>query len=191
MKYKGHYIVLKDGTKCLLRSPNEQDSAVMLQYLKITSEETHYMTRYPEEIQLTEAKETEFLKNCIESEKDIMIAAFVDNKLAGNVGLNCVNDFIKLRHRANLGISIKKEYWNRGIGSNLIQEAIKMASIMGYEQIELGVFDDNIKAQELYRKFGFNEWGRVKSAFKLKDGTYCDEVVMGIIIKNNSRFQIY
>jgi RimJ/RimL family protein N-acetyltransferase len=183
MQYKDNYIVLKDGTKCLLRSPAEQDASVMLQYLKITSEETHYMVRYPEEIQITEAKEVELLKDCLESEQNIMIAAFVDDELAGNAGLNRIKDNIKVRHRAVFGISIKEKYWNMGIGSNLIREVIKMAEIMGYEQIELGVFDDNIRARKLYSKFGFNEWGRVKNAYKLKDGTYCDEIIMGIIIK--------
>ena len=183
MRYKENYIVLKDGTKCLLRSPDKQDAAVMLQYMEITSGETHYMARYPEEIQMTEAREAELLEDCLESEQDIMIAAFVDGDVAGNAGLNCVKNSIKRRHRAVFGISIKEKYWNIGIGSNLIQEVIKMAGIMGYEQIELGVFDDNIRARKLYSKFGFNEWGRVKNAYKLKDGTYCDEIIMGIIIK--------
>ena len=183
MRYVGKNIILKDGTKCLLRSPDEQDAATMLEYMKMTSTETHYMVRYPEEIELTDAKEAEFLKNYIESKQDIMIAAFVGDDLAGDASLNCVNNYIKLRHRAVFGISIKEKYWNKGIGSILIQEAIKMAEVMGYEQIELGVFDDNIKAKKLYRKFGFHEWGRVKSAFKLKDGTYCDEIVMGKILK--------
>ncbi|MCR1897468.1 GNAT family N-acetyltransferase [Irregularibacter muris] len=185
MRYKDKDIVLKDGTKCLLRSPDEQDAAAMLQYMKMTSTETHYMVRYPEEIQLTEAKEAEFLKNCLESEQDIMIAAFVDGELAGNAGLNCANNFMKIRHRAVLGISIKEKYWNKGIGSTLIQEAIKMAEVIGYEQIELGVFDDNTKAQKLYHRFGFNEWGKVKNAFKLKDGTYCNEMIMGKILRSN------
>lgn len=183
MRYKDKYIVLKDGTKCLLRSPDEQDAAAMLQYLKITSAETHYMIRYPEEVQITEEKEAEILKNKLESEYDLMITAFVEDELAGCAGLSCVRDNIKLRHRAVFGVSIKEKYWNKGIGNIFIQEIINMAEIMGYEQVELGVFEDNIKAQKLYRKFGFNEWGRVKNAFKLKDGTYRDEIMMGIIIK--------
>ncbi|MGO1357159.1 GNAT family N-acetyltransferase [Alkalibacterium gilvum] len=183
MRYKDKIIVLKDGAKCLLRSPDEQDAAAMLQYMKITSLETHYMLRYPEEIQLTEEKEVELLKNCLESELDIMIAAFVNDELVGNAGLHSVNNYIKSSHRATFGISLREKYWNRGIGSVLVKEIIKMAEKIGYEQIELGVFDDNIKARKIYSKFGFNEWGRVKNAYKLKDGTYHDEIVMGIILK--------
>ena len=50
---------------------------------------------------------------------------------------------------------------------------------MGYEQIELGVYSDNVKAQSLYKKHGFEVWGSVKNAYKLKDGTYRDEIMMG------------
>lgn len=183
MRYKNNEIILKDGARCLLRSPDEKDAAAMLDYMIITSAQTHYMVRYPEEIQLNEAEEARYLRNCLESKQDIMIAAFVDDEVAGNAGLNSINKYSKLRHRAAFGISIKEKYWNRGIGSALIKEVIKMAVTMGYEQIELGVFDDNIKAQRLYEKFGFNEWGRVKNAYKLKDGSYRDEIVMGNILK--------
>lgn len=54
--------------------------------------------------------------------------------------------------------------------------------VIGYEQIELGVFSDNEKAIALYKKFGFEVWGNVKNAFKLKDGTYQDEIIMGKMI---------
>lgn len=112
-----------------------------------------------------------------------MITAFVNNELAGNAGIYCARDQIKLRHRAMFGVSIKEKYWNNGIGSLLIKEVIDTVRQMGYEQIELGVFSDNEKAQALYKKYGFETWGRVKNAYKLKDGTYRDEITMGIIIE--------
>lgn len=59
---------------------------------------------------------------------------------------------------------------------------IKEARKMGYEQIELGVFSDNEKAKRLYEKNGFQVWGKNRNAFKLKDGRYFDEIIMGIIL---------
>lgn len=182
MKFTEKEIKLKDGTKCILRSPNEQDAEKMIEYLKMTSEETHFMVRYPEEINMTTDKEIEFLKDNLNSDKDMMIAAFVNNELAGNAGINCVGNHIKLKHRAVFGISIKRKYWNNGIGNALLREVIEQSRQMGYEQIELGVFSDNEKAQALYKKCGFEVWGNTKNAFKLKDGTYRDEIIMGRII---------
>ena len=37
---------------------------------------------------------------------------------------------------------------------------------------------DSERAQGLYRKYGFKEYGRTPRAFKLKDGTYRDEIIM-------------
>lgn len=143
------------------------------------------MTRYPEEINITINKEIEILRNNQNNNTDMMIVAFVNNELVGNVVIRCERNHIKLKHRAVLGISVKKKYWNKGIGNELLREIIEQARVIGYEQIELGVFSDNEKARKLYEKYGFEVWGNLKNAFKLKDGTYRDEILMGRSI--NSR----
>lgn len=39
---------------------------------------------------------------------------------------------------------------------------------------------DDIQRKESYNtKNGFEVWGNTKNAFKLKDGTYRDEIIMG------------
>ena len=38
------------------------------------------------------------------------------------------------------------------------------------------------KAKELYKKYGFKVWGNMKNSYKLKDGTYRDEIIMGRMI---------
>ncbi len=50
MIFKEKNVILNDGTKCILRSPNYKDAASMLEHLKITSDETYFMVRYSEEI---------------------------------------------------------------------------------------------------------------------------------------------
>ena len=179
MQFEAKEVELKDGTRCVLRSPNEQDAESMIEYLKITSDETHFMIRYSEEIAISIEEEKKILNENIKRNKDIMIAAFLDGELAGNASISCVGDHIKLRHRAVFGISIKEKYWNNGIGNVILKEIIKQAKSMRYEQLELGVFDDNKRAQALYKKHGFEVWGCSKNAYKLKDGTYRDEIIMG------------
>lgn len=182
MRYKEKSIVLKDRTHCVLKSPEPKDAEQMIGYMRTTSGETHFMVRYPEEVRLPVEREQQLLKDTLESDTDIMIACFIDGELVGNAGLNCYRNHIKLRHRAVFGISIMEKYWNRGLGSILIGEIIKEAKNIGYSQIELGVFSDNSKAQNLYKKYNFEEWGRIKNAYRLKDGTYRDEIMMGQFI---------
>ena len=58
------------------------------------------------------------------------------------------------------------------------EAALRQAKANGYEQVELGVFEDNPRARHLYEKLGFQEQGRTLRAFRLKDGTYRDEIQM-------------
>ena len=60
----------------------------------------------------------------------------------------------------------------------MIEAALRQAKENGFEQVELGVFEDNSRARHLYEKLGFQEQGRTLRAFCLKDGTYRDEIQM-------------
>ena len=82
-----------------------------------------------------------------------------------------------------MGISLLKEYWGCGLGSFLMQIAVEQAAANGFEQLELGVFEDNARAIALYEKFGFAKYGVNPRAFKLKDGTYRDEIIMVKMLK--------
>ena len=149
---------LRDGRILLVRSPEAVDAEAMCAYLLATAEETHFLVRYPEETSMDLEEEA----------------------LAGNVAVSRISARYKMAHRAELGIAIRKEYWHEGIGQWLMKAAITEARRVGYEQLELGVFADNARAITLYEKLGFSEYGRVPRAFRLKDGTYIDEVLMSL-----------
>jgi len=171
-------VVLQDGRICVLRSPEPEDARDLLVYLKQTSAETPFMIRYPEEITLSVEAEQIILKAEQESTDSIMIAAVIDDKIVGNTGMRCVGNRIKLRHRAQFGIAILKDYWQLGIASNLLTEMLAWAKELGFEQIELEVASPNERAIQLYEKFGFQKYGTRERAFKFKDGTYCAEHLM-------------
>ncbi len=52
---------------------------------------------------------------------------------------------------------VKKEYRNRGIGSEILAFLIDKAKKMGFSEMTIGVDKDNVNALYLYRKFGFTE----------------------------------
>lgn len=52
---------------------------------------------------------------------------------------------------------VKKDYRNRGIGSEILRFLIDKAKTMGYSEMTIGVDKDNTNALHLYRKFGFTE----------------------------------
>ena len=61
--------------------------------------------------------------------------------------------------------------------------SLDQAKANGYEQVELGVYSDNDRARHMYKKMGFKEYGMNPRAFKLKDGTYRDEIIMANIFE--------
>ena len=89
---------------------------------------------------------------------------------------------IKFRHKAGIGIFILQRYCGIGLGRQLMEYAIENARKTELEQLKLGVFDDNVAAIRLYEKLGFREWGREPHAFKLKDGSYRDEIQMVLFL---------
>lgn len=170
-------ITLKDGSECILRSPLKEDALEMMEYLKACASETNFILRYIEECTETEEQESKYLQAINDSKFNIMIVAFVDGEIAGNCQLN-IHKRLKTRHRGDVAIAIKKKYWNKGIGSALFNELIKIAKENGCLQLELEFIEGNTRARALYEKMGFSIFGERKRGIIQKDGTFLSEFFM-------------
>jgi len=114
----------------------------------------------------------------------IYVAARVNNELVGGATIEPKQG--KASHRAYFGIYLKKEFRNMGIGTRLISKIIEIARQMKFETIELTVFALNQRALHIYSKFGFQEVGRIKDGIKFLDGTYTDEIIMTLFLKERT-----
>lgn len=178
MKFQERTITLKNGSTCILCPTYPKYAADMLEYLKITAAETPFLLRYPDEVNCTLEGEKEILSNLLENKTGVMMLALVDGKVAGNGSINGKGNKRRIMHRCGLGIALKKEFWNLGIGTAMMQYLEELAGQIGYEQIELEVVEGNDTAKKLYEKCGFIETGRNVRALKYDDGTYRDELIM-------------
>ena len=181
MRLDPETIRLPDGRALTLRSAGPEDAARMVEYLNATAAETPFLTRWPEEAaqDYNAEKEAVFLAALAAAPNRMMLTLFDETgRVAGNAGIHPHAPTMKERHRADLGVALIREYWHLGLGGMLIDRAIVEARRMGYEQLELSVFSDNQRAIGLYRRKGFLECGRTPNAFKMKDGTYNDDVLM-------------
>ena len=113
-----------------------------------------------------------------DSENEIEILAFKDGILAGIAGIDAVGAKYKVKHRAEFGISILKEYWGFGIGRALINACVQCAKEAGYVQLELDVVADNTRAIALYQSVGFQEYGRNPKGFRSKTAGFQELVYM-------------
>lgn len=177
MKIEPREYELPSGKALLVRSVTAADAEVHIKFKCMTSGETHFMARYPEEC-VYSPETAASLAACEESPFDFEVGVFDGEEQVGGVGVAQVRPHIKYRHRAVMGISVRKEYWGCGLGSYLMQLAIDQTRSNGFEQLELGVYSDNARAIHLYEKVGFERYGIQPRAFKLKDGTYRDEIIM-------------
>ena len=168
---------LPNGTVLTVRSLCADDAEALSAFRLATYRETYFMARYPEEGANLEAVQTGLAASG-KSPVNFEVGAFAGETLVGEFGVAQVRPHIKYRHRAVMGISVRKEYWGCGLGSFLMQLAVDQTRANGFEQLELGVYSDNGRAIHLYEKVGFARCGTMPHAFKLKDGTYRDEIMM-------------
>lgn len=165
MKYN-RMIRLKNGMECCLRNGTESDGKAVLDNFNLTHEETDYLLSYPDEDSFDVVQESQFLKEKSESNNEIEIVAIVNNIVAGTAGIEAVGSKYKVRHRAEFGISVAREFWGLGIGQALTEACIECARNAGYIQLELSVVADNARAIAMYEKAGFVEYGRNPKGFR-------------------------
>ena len=171
-------VTLKDGRKCTLRNGEENDGQAVLTNFILTHEQTDYLLTYPDENTMTAEQEGRFLQERTDSDNGIELLAEIDGAVVGLAGFGAVGSKEKLRHRADFGISVDRQYWKLGIGTALMNACIECARKAGYEQIELSVVAENEPAIAMYRKAGFVEFGRNPKGFKSRFTGYQEVVYM-------------
>lgn len=179
MRFEAKEITLKDERKCILKPNSPELAKDMIRYLKETSGETDFLLRNPDEVHYTVEQERELLQSILDNPYQIMMAAIVDGKVAGNAAINGIGPQRKLQHRCSLAIALYKEFWGLGIGTAMIGYLTELARSTGaWTQIDLEVVAENEQARKLYEKCGFIETGRRRNALRSDDGTMHDEILM-------------
>lgn len=156
----------------------------MVRFLVDVCGETEFLLAYPEERQsLTVERERAFLTNTLNSGDELMLTAWVDGHLAGVANIS-FSTRMKMRHRASVAISIRRAYWNLGLGTALLNALVDAAKARPeVRQVELEFIEGNRCAQALYEKVSFRVVGVHPDAFVLKDGTMRNEYLMQLKIR--------
>ena len=181
----------KLGRTVVLRAAMPKDSSDLIKYLKITSGETPYLIREPDEITITLEKQEAFIQNKLDSERELMLVAFVDGKHVGNCSLMSLGTYKRYKHRCEVAIALYKEYCGCGIGKAMLETVLDVATELGYEQAELEVVAGNESAISLYEKLGFKKYATFQDNMKYADGSYCDAYgMMKILVRKLAIFSL-
>ena len=138
---KGTFYKAKDGTIILLRYPSKNDS---IQLMNLINELVEEHAPIGSNAKVNRKEEEEHVKKAIKEIKEknrIQFLAEADNNLIGNIQIKRLHG--KSMHVGELGISIKKEYRDRGIGKLMMNQALKYARKEGIKIVNtFNVFYD-------------------------------------------------
>lgn len=179
MRYPAREFRMKCGETCVLRSPEPGDAAQRVVFLKQVNGETSFMARSagdaPGDVELV----AEVIAEQLEDDVTLEIAAFLDGRMIACGGIGPASrGYPRKRHRAQLGVCVRKSCWGEGLGSGILQALFQEAPGMGFSQIELTVVAANARARRLYQRLGFLEAGRMPNALRDEDGSCSDEIWM-------------
>ena len=184
MVFEEKKVVLKNGAEAILKTPEIEDAAKLLESIKTCSAETDFLSKNADDWALaTVESEEEWIRSNREAANRLVIACYVESEIAGSCDIH-FHTGSKSSHRALLGIAIRKKYWNIGVGSAMFRELMKAAQENEKTEIvELEFIEGNDRAKALYEKFGLKAVSMTPKYFRLKDGTYQNIVYMQKIIK--------
>jgi len=105
-----------------------------------------------------------------------VLVARIDGRIVGFLALWRIDDAERM---TSIGISVHPDYWGRGIATNLIKEAIKLARENGVKKLVIETLEENSAMKHVAEKLGF-KLETVRKGKIFKDGTYHDEDVYSL-----------
>ena len=156
------------------------DAEALLLHLNTVGGETDNLSYGRDTFLISPEKEAKFIDRFSKSKTDVMYVAECDGKIVGNAIVER-NRTRRYSHRAEISITVLRDFWGQGIGSRLFEMMIDFARKSGIEILYLEARSDNIRAISLYRKFGFEKIGTYEKFFKI-DGEYFDAILMTLCL---------
>jgi L-phenylalanine/L-methionine N-acetyltransferase len=116
--------------------------------------------------------------NAVPGKLDLPLVAEVNGEVVGSAGLHPVGPAARRRHAMMLGILVAPSAQGQGVGTALMAALCDYAdNWLGILRMELDVYSDNLIAQSLYKKFGFELEGTHR-AYAMRNGVYVDSLSM-------------
>ena len=117
MKFGPIEIKDKNNRTIVLRNATPEDAEDLITYLKVTTAETPYLIREPEEVAMTREQEEAFINHCLNSDRSLMLIATLDGKHIGNCSFNPVGNYKRYQHRCEVAI-LRIWYWKNHDGNS-------------------------------------------------------------------------
>lgn len=145
----------------------------------MTTADLPEVVRLEEAVFADEAWTTQMLTGELEQASRYYLVAAEDGEIVGYGGLLGAGDQADV-----VTLAVTASRWGQGIGSALLEALIAEAVRRGCAELFLEVRTDNIRAQQLYRRYGFTEIG-IRRGYYQPSGA--DALVMRRVVEARSR----
>ena len=184
MKLKTLEYSLRDDIHVALRSAESKDAEAFIKFLKNLSADTHFFELQPDEVNVDTKEMSNIITKYEQNPNALLMLIIHDGEIVGFSSIEPVSNAAKLKHRGMIKGGLLLHFLGYGIGRLSLNTTLKLAEKMEFEQYESELFSDNRRLIDMYSNMGFEEWGRVRRAYKI-GGDYVDKLIMGKIIRNN------
>lgn len=166
-----------------VREVTVKDAKNLLEFCNQVGSETDNLSYGSEGMGLSVAEEEKILAKFQNAKTCHFLLAEENGQIVGTC--NC-RSFRKKRlsHRAEIGIAVKKTYWNKGIGRKLLTRLIDLSRQSGLKILSLEVRTDNKGAIHLYESLGFRRI-RTFEGFMEIDGKSIDFDIMELFLEKS------
>ena len=165
--------------KLQVRHATTDDAEALLTYLNQIGGESDNLTFGADAFEtMSVENEQEYIQNI--GEKSVMLVGMMGEEIATLAAMK-VPAKERLQHRAALSLSVKKKYWHRGIGTQMLGKLIDHAKQNGIEVLEVQIRTDHTAAIALCNKWGFETIGTFKRFLRV-DGVDYDAVLLNLYL---------
>jgi RimJ/RimL family protein N-acetyltransferase len=168
------------GTRAVTyRRARVGDEAALVPYLAKVVTESDYLTHDPEDLPLSAAQLRTTITQAAQTVNQLVLLALEKGVIIGLLRFRG-GSTRRTRHGGEVGITVRRDCWGRGVATGLLSHFLKWAKESGgVRQVNLRVRPDNQRALALYRRHGFTVTGRLKRELYI-DGRFFDHLVMGL-----------
>jgi L-phenylalanine/L-methionine N-acetyltransferase len=169
------HIRLRDGREAAIRSGRPGDARAVARLLDEIAAEPE-VTLLLQPGQFTARDWRQRIEAALDSKSSIFLVATLGDRVVGNLGL-LADAHPASPHVRVLGVSVASDVRGLGLGTELIETALRWGARNGATKVTLSVFGDNTAAIAFYERLGFVKEG-MRQLQLVRAGRYHDEVLM-------------
>ena len=162
------------------RLVRKSDAEALAEYLKAVAGDTDNLSfSVSDASEMDRTAEALFIAE-LKSTPSVFAIAITDGVISGSCDIR-ISGRVRTKHRGDLSIAVRKEFWSTGIAQHLYEFAVSEARERGVKKIQAETRSDNERAKAFLLRNGFQSEG-LSPMLLCVDGEYIDGEHFGLVL---------